>query len=97
MRFHGFEWDDGNWPKCGKHGLSKQVIESVFELPVAVLDDPFDPALEPRLRAIGKDAAGRHIFIVFCPRTKNDVTSLRPISARYMHFKEVKHYEEQKA
>jgi uncharacterized DUF497 family protein len=58
MRFHGFEWDDGNWPKCGKHGLSKHTIESVFERPVTVLDDPFDPVQEPRLRAIGKDVAG---------------------------------------
>jgi uncharacterized protein len=34
MRIHGFDWDDGNWPKCGKHGVTKNEIESLFE------DDP---------------------------------------------------------
>jgi uncharacterized DUF497 family protein len=97
MQFHGFQWDDGNWPKCGKHGLSKHTIESVFERPVTVLDDPFDPVQEPRLRAIGKDVAGRYIFIVFCLRVRNDVTLLGPISARHMLAKEVKHYEKQKS
>ena len=29
--FDGFDWDDGNWPKCARHGLSKEEIESVFE------------------------------------------------------------------
>jgi uncharacterized DUF497 family protein len=96
MRFHDFEWDDGNWPKCGKHGLTKALIESVFDQPVNLLDDPFDPAIETRMRAIGKDASGRHVFVVFCLRIKNDVSLLRPISARYMHAREVTHYEKQK-
>ena len=26
-----FEWDEGNWPKCGKHGVSKDEIEDIFE------------------------------------------------------------------
>ena len=30
MRIDGFDWDDGNWPKCAKHGLTKEDIESVF-------------------------------------------------------------------
>jgi uncharacterized DUF497 family protein len=25
----GFQWDDGNWPKCAKHGVSKAEIEEV--------------------------------------------------------------------
>ena len=25
-----FEWDAGNWPKCGKHGVSKAEIEFVL-------------------------------------------------------------------
>lgn len=96
MRFNGFDWDDGNWPKCGRHGLSIRTIESVFERPVTIFDDPFDPGLETRMRAIGKDEHGRYVFIVFCLRVKNGVTLLRPISARYMHAKEVRHYEQQK-
>jgi len=46
MKIAGFDWDDGNWPKCGKHGVSLEEIEQV--LPgTAVMPDP-DPD-EPRL------------------------------------------------
>ncbi len=31
FKIDGFDWDAGNWPKCAKHGLSKQEIEEVFE------------------------------------------------------------------
>jgi hypothetical protein len=31
MEFEGFYWDDGNWPKCGKHGVSKRTIEALFD------------------------------------------------------------------
>jgi uncharacterized DUF497 family protein len=23
MKLVGFDWDAGNWPKCGKHGVSR--------------------------------------------------------------------------
>lgn len=26
----GFDWDSGNWPKCGKHGVTKEEIKEVF-------------------------------------------------------------------
>ena len=29
MKIIGFDWDDGNWPKCGKHGVSREEIEQV--------------------------------------------------------------------
>lgn len=47
------------------------------------------------MRAIGKTAAGRYVFVVFMPRDIDGLTKLRPISARYMHQKEVDHYEDQ--
>ena len=25
-----FDWDEGNWPKCGKHGVSRSEIERMF-------------------------------------------------------------------
>jgi hypothetical protein len=25
----GIQWDGGNWPKCGKHGMSREEIEFV--------------------------------------------------------------------
>jgi uncharacterized DUF497 family protein len=93
MKIAGFDWDSGNWPKCGKHGVSQEEIEQVLLGEPAVMADP-NPD-EPRLRAIGKTAAGRYVFLVFMRRDVDSQTKLRPISARYMHQKEVDHYENQ--
>ena len=57
----------------------------------AVMPDPFSE--EPRMRAIGKTATGRYVFLVFMLRKIDGQTRLRPISARYMHQKEIAHYE----
>lgn len=94
MKVAGFNWDEGNWPKCGKHGLSREEIEQVFMGTPAVMPDP-NPS-EPRLRAIGKTKTGRYAFIVFMLREIGDKRMLRPISARYMHQKEIDHYEKSK-
>ena len=93
MEIAGFDWDDGNWPKCGKHGVSRQEIEEVLLGVPAVMPDPHPD--EPRLRAIGTTTAGRYVFLVFMPREIQGRTWLRPISARYMHQKEVDRYEHQ--
>ena len=93
MKIAGFDWDDGNWPKCGKHGVSRDEIEQVLLGKPAVMADPFPE--EPRMRAIGTTDAGRYVFLVFMLRRIDDQTWLRPISARYMHPKEVNHYEQQ--
>ena len=47
------------------------------------------------MRAIGKTAAGRYVFLVFMLREIAQQTYLRPISARFMHQKEIEHYENQ--
>ena len=93
MKIAGFDWDEGNWPKCGKHGVSRHEIEEVLMGKPAVMPDP-NPA-EPRMRAIGKTEAGRHVFLVFMLREVDGQTKLRPISARYMHQQEISHYETQ--
>jgi uncharacterized DUF497 family protein len=81
------QWDDGNWPKCGCHGVSKAEIEVVLNDPAAVVRrDPF--AAEERYRAIGTTMAGRYLFVVFVYRGD----AKRPISARYMHKKEIDSY-----
>jgi uncharacterized DUF497 family protein len=92
MKIVGFDWDDGNWPKCGKHGVSREEIEQVLRGTPAVMPDP-NPD-EPRMRAIGKTKVGRYVFLVFMPRKVARQTLLRPISARYMHQKEIDHYEQ---
>ncbi len=58
-----------------------------------VMADPLPD--EPRLRAIGRTAAGRYVFVVFMYRDIDGQTLLRPISARYMHQREIDHYEDQ--
>ncbi len=93
MNIDGFDWDRGNWPKCGKHGVSREEIEQVLLGEPAVMPDPCPD--EPRKRAIGKTQTGRYVFLVFMLREIDERTVLRPISARYMHKKEVDHYENQ--
>lgn len=91
MKIQGFEWDEGNWPKCAKHGVSREEIEQVLTGTPAVMADP--SAKEPRMRAIGKTALGRYVFLVFVIKQVAGHTKLRPISARFMHQKEIDHYE----
>ncbi len=62
MQINGFDGDKGNWPKCGKHGVSREEIEQMFLSCPAVQTDPF--LGEPRKRAIGKTPAGRYLFVV---------------------------------
>src|SRR5450631_542186 len=82
MEFSGFDWDRGNLEKCQKHGLSAKLIESVFDRPVAILPDETHSRMEQRMRAIGKTAKGRMVFVVFTLRRRGDDVLIRPISAR---------------
>lgn len=91
----GFDWDDANWPKCAKHGVSRSEIEYALMHAPAVFPDR-GVTTEERLNAIGRNADGRYLFIVFTFRTRNADILIRPISARYMHRKEVDHYERRK-
>jgi uncharacterized protein len=91
----GFDWDKGNRAKCEKHGLSTSVIESLFTRPLAILPDETHSQRERRFRAIGRTAKGRGVFIVFTLRREGDELLIRPISARYMHKKEIDAYEKE--
>ena len=91
----GFDWDEGNWPKCGKHGVAQTEIEHVIEMARFMVDDP-SPG-EKRFRTAGKALSGRYVFVAFTFRERGGKTFLRPISARYMHEKEIRSYEAQMA
>jgi len=91
----GFEWDRGNRKKCQEHGVSIAEIEDLFTRSVMVLPDPAHSHSETRMRAIGKTIEGRSVFLVFTVRKKGRKRLIRPISARYMHAKEIRHYEEE--
>jgi len=87
-----FEWDSGNWPKCGKHGVSREEVEYVLAHRLWEIRDPYE--IERRFRAVGKTDYGRYVFIVYTLRGQRDEEIMRPISARYMHDKEVHYYEQ---
>jgi uncharacterized protein len=89
MELAGFDWDSGNEAKCQKHGVSVFEIEDIFARRVLILNDPHDAIIERRLRAIGATAEGRAVFVVFTLRGNR----IRPLSARYMHKREVQRYE----
>ena len=91
----GFEWDAGNQDKCRKHGVSLAAIESVFRGPVSVFPDPRHSDAEVRFKAIGRSRTGRAVLVVFTLRPGVEGTRIRPISARFMHRKEVAYYEEE--
>ena len=88
-KISGFQWDKGNKAKCQKHGVSLEIVERIFSTGVIILPDVGHSLNEKRYRAIGKDFERRPVFVVFTIRGDE----LRPISARYMHEKEVSRYE----
>ena len=81
--------------KCQQHGVSVEEIEALFDAPLLIVPDAAHSKSEARSWAIGKSSAGRIIFIVFTIRLKKGRRLIRPISARYMHAKEVTSYEKE--
>ncbi|MCL2659631.1 MAG: BrnT family toxin [Acidobacteriaceae bacterium] len=67
------------------------MIEQVLLGTPAVMNVPHSD--EPHMLAIGRSLVGRYVFLVFTLREIEGQTRLRPISARYMHQKEIDHYE----
>jgi hypothetical protein len=90
----GFDWDDGNRRKSAdKHDVSQAEAESVFfNDPLIVVEDARHSEREPRLNALGKTAQNRLLHITFTLRQNG--TMIRVISARDMHRKERKAYEQ---
>ena len=89
---HGFDWDDSNIEKCQKHGVSTSEIEFLFKNSPAIFPDSKHSDTEIRYFAVGKNKASRYMFLIFTYRVKNRENYIRPISARYMHKKEINNY-----
>ena len=70
--------------------LSQAEIEFAVSHGARVAPDPKHSGTEQRFIAIGRTSEGRPVFIAYCWRGPN----LRPISARYMHEREVARYEQ---
>lgn len=95
MKVNGFDWDDGNKTKCQAHGLTIEDIQSVFYNAPFVSPNVNHGTAEERFHAIGLTNNKKYTFVVFTFRTDQYGTLIRPISARYMHKKEIEHYEKQ--
>lgn len=93
-KIEGFDWDAGNDRKSAdKHQVSKAEVEQVFfNAPLVLTSDPTHSKIEPRFHALGKTTAGRLLHLTFTLRF--DGRKIRPISARDMHRKERRVYEE---
>lgn len=89
----GFDWDAGNIRKCEIHGLAMTDIEDVFSRPLHILADSQHSEREDRFIAVGKAADGRGIFVGFTLRPGKKGFLIRPITARFMHKREVEKYE----
>src|SRR5258707_10870862 len=90
----GFDWDDGNSRKSAdKHDASQAEAESVFfNDPLILVEDAKHRETEQRLHALGKTAEHRLLHVTFTLRQNG--TMIRVISAREMHRKERKAYEQ---
>jgi uncharacterized DUF497 family protein len=93
-RVTGFDWDFGNDRKnADSHGVSQIEAEQVFfNQPLLVTLDARHSDSESRVRALGAANDGRLLTIVFTMRAGGDL--IRVISARDMHKKERKEYEQ---
>ena len=96
MKVNGFDWDSGNKDKCQKHGVSISEIEHLFTNPPSplMMHDEKHSNDENRLIAIGQTEEGRSVFVGFTLRDVDGKMLIRPITARYMHQKEVNKYEQ---
>jgi uncharacterized protein len=84
LQANGFDWDKGNRAKCERHGA--------FDFRYR---RPFHPSACHSPRCGGRTDKGRGVFIVFTLRRKGEELLIRPISARYMHKKEIEAYEKE--
>ncbi len=93
-RITGFDWDAGNVRKSAdKHDVSQAEAENIFfSDPLIVAEDARHSGKEQRFNALGKTSQNRLLHVTFTLR--QDGTLIRVISARDMHPKERKAYEE---
>ena len=94
MEFSGFQWDRGNRDKSRlKHGVAVEAAEQCFyNDPMVAADVRHSTESEKRYILLGETDEDRKLFIAFTMRDD----WVRVISARPMHEKERKYYEEQR-
>ena len=95
FRVSGFDWDEGNRAKCQKHGLTVAHIEALFAGNPRIAHDPKHSDDEDRLIAGGQNEYGTASFRRVHDWVINNRRYIRPVTARYMHAKEVAVYEKE--
>ena len=90
----GFEWDEGNNRKSAdKHDVSQAEAESIFfHEPLILAEDLRHSEREQRFNALGKTGQNRLLHVTFTLRRNG--TTIRVISARDMHRRERRLYEQ---
>lgn len=84
--------------KIKTHGLSREKVEAFFQQKsVYVTPDIKHSGKEERYLAVGQSPKGQPMVVAFTLREVEGKRLIRPISARYMHDKEAKRYEEESA
>ena len=92
-----YEWDVGNLDKCQKHGVTIAEIEFVLDHEPFLYPDYGHSGAEERTIAVGANRIGRPVFVVFTVRTLSGRELVRPVSARYMHRKEIERWQAEKS
>lgn len=94
VNIKGFDWDEGNYRKNEKHGVSMAEAEQVFfNAPLLLIEDTKHSSQESRFHALGKSDDNRPLHITFTLRNAGE--KIRVISARDMHRKERVIYEQE--
>jgi hypothetical protein len=90
----GFGWDEGNARKSvDKHGVSQAEAEQIFfNEPLLLLPDQRHGEQEQRFHALGRTDEDRLLHLTFTMRGAGKL--IRIISARDMHRKERRIYEQ---
>ena len=96
VKRNGFDWDDANVYKVCRHGLSVGILEDFFSRKVLIIPDTKHSGHETRVLAFGKSHEGRYMLAVYTMRHRDQLDLLRVITARYIHKKEIRYYEEVK-
>ena len=93
--FEGFDWDAANIDKCRSHGVSIREIETaLISKTLVVIPDTKHSKDEGRYFAVCRTVQGRDLFVGFTFRIIAGRKFVRPVTARYMHRKEVERYEQ---
>ena len=81
--------------RCNRTPAESSKTEALFAHSPRIAPDPKHSADEDRLIAVGRTSTGRPVFVAFTIRTKHGRRLIRPVTARYMHAKEIAAYEKE--